>query len=154
MQPSSQMMISKLVSEPSLAKLALHYSLPDRLRADKSVIRGLRTNPRIQCDMFEAFIGALFNQNGLNQTRQWLRQLFHAPIKEEYEALKPTYTTPPDAVNALVRLHEYCQRKRVVPIIECESTGTVQEPRFSATIKLRHLKITAEGRTKQHAKNA
>ena len=81
-------------------------------------------------------------------------QLFQPIITEEYDQLKPTYTRVDEAVNATMRLNEYCTRKHVKPTFDFSTEGKPPSQVFTCTITLRYLKVSGQGRNKQHAKNA
>ncbi len=149
-----QALLSKLQSEEMLASISVYYQLPDQLRADPSILRGLQANPRVQCDLFEAFVGALYKQEGFRTARKWVRDVFHKVIIDEYEQLKATFATTKLAVDPFVKLHEYCQAKRITPDYDFHVEGRSPDQTFTCTMTVRHLSVAGRGRNKQQAKNA
>jgi len=147
-------MIEQLQSERSLAKLSLDYRLPSRLRADKSVIHGLRSNPRIQCDMFEALVGGIWKQDGYAAARRWLRPVFKPLIEQVYEQLRDNHDNTGVAGDAVTKLHEFCQAKLLTPVFDFDTEGALTKKVFTCTITIRHLKVAGQGTNKQKAKQA
>lgn len=55
-----QLVKGHLVSNTSLSQLSKHYKLPDRLIAAPSEVWNLRAGEKVQANMFEAYIAALY----------------------------------------------------------------------------------------------
>ncbi|MGK7904089.1 MAG: ribonuclease III [Hormoscilla sp.] len=73
---------SKLVNESQLAAFARQFRLGDRLYLGHSAKKdGGRYNEAILCDVFEAYIGALYLDSGLETVRDFIEPLMQAKLK-------------------------------------------------------------------------
>ena len=73
---------STLVQQQGLTKLAKKYNLKDYIRVGKSLQnQDLEKMPHLLEDIFEAVIGAMYVDQGLNKTYHFVRNLFFDEVK-------------------------------------------------------------------------
>lgn len=73
---------STLVQQQGLTKLAKKYNLKDYIRVGKSLQnQDLEKMPHLLEDIFEAVIGAMYVDQGLNKTYDFVRNLFFDEVK-------------------------------------------------------------------------
>lgn len=91
-----------MVCEESLAQLAKDHGLGEQLRLGRGEeLTGGREKPSLLADAFEAVVGAHYLEQGLQPTREWVRQVF-APFLEN---------PPLPLRDARSRLHELAQER-------------------------------------------
>lgn len=86
---------SMIVGNPTLADISLKYKLPDRLRLHPAQAITLRTSVNIQADVFEAFIGGLYLDQGLEAVGAWIEPLFGPYALAAYQIVRRQHGLPP-----------------------------------------------------------
>jgi len=85
---------SMIVGNFTLAEISLKYKLPDRLRLHPAQAITLRTSIHIQADVFEAFIGGLYLDQGLETVRAWIESLFSPYALAAYRIVRQQHGLP------------------------------------------------------------
>ncbi|TGN21165.1 ribonuclease III [Leptospira idonii] len=102
---------SKIVSTPAIAAIARKYEFNRYLLLGKGEKEKGESNHNLQADCFEAFLGALFLDQGLEECRRFLKTNFKRmdQLLEDVEETKDYKTI----------LQEYCQKKwKTIPVYE------------------------------------
>ncbi|KAH6914671.1 hypothetical protein BKA70DRAFT_1256728 [Coprinopsis sp. MPI-PUGE-AT-0042] len=86
---------SLVVGNFTLADISKRYKLPDRLWLHSAQAVTLRASTNIQADVFEAFVGGLYRDQGLVVVQQWLVPLFRPFAKVGYDYVRKQHTLPP-----------------------------------------------------------
>ncbi|KAJ2923319.1 hypothetical protein H1R20_g13776, partial [Candolleomyces eurysporus] len=86
---------SLMVGNSTLADISKRYKLPDRLRLHPAQALTLRASTNVQADVFEAFVGGLFRDQGLGVVQAWLRPLFEPFAREAYHIVRKQHNLPP-----------------------------------------------------------
>lgn len=122
------LMRSKLVRAEALFKLAKEINLGEFLRlgvgADKN---GGRTTKNVLADAFEAFIGAIYLDQGYHKVKEVIRELFLQKIKElDFENL----------IDYKTRLQEVLisDKRKNVKYVEISKKGTPNDPIFEFAV--------------------
>jgi ribonuclease-3 len=84
-----------IVGNATLAEISLRYKLPSYLRQHAAQAITLRASPNIQADLFEAYVGGLYLDQGLDAVKQWLEPLFRPYAKAAYQAVREQHGLPP-----------------------------------------------------------
>jgi ribonuclease-3 len=84
-----------IVGNPNLAEISLKYKLPDKLRLHPAQAITLRTSTHIQADVFEAFIGGLFLDQGFEAVKLWIEPLFTPYADAAYQIVRQQHGLPP-----------------------------------------------------------
>jgi len=84
-----------VVGNTNLASISLHYRLPDRLRMHPAQVIPLKASMHIQADIFEAYVGGLYLDQGLDAVKAWLRPLLQPYLLESYQVVRAEYGLPP-----------------------------------------------------------
>ncbi|KAL0580533.1 hypothetical protein V5O48_001520 [Marasmius crinis-equi] len=66
-----------IVGNTTLANVSRRYQLPRRLYLHPAQAIALRASTHVQADVFEAVIGGLYTDQGLDGVKPWLKALFH-----------------------------------------------------------------------------
>ncbi|KAI0921145.1 hypothetical protein AcV5_001161 [Taiwanofungus camphoratus] len=85
-----------VVGNPTLASISVKYRLPERLRMHPAQAITLRASINIQADLFEAFVGGLYLDQGLESAKTWLHPLFRPYIIESYRQVRVQHGLSPD----------------------------------------------------------
>ncbi|KAK4704237.1 hypothetical protein P7C70_g1971, partial [Phenoliferia sp. Uapishka_3] len=72
---------SRLVCNETLAVLSSHYGLHERLEGAMAQLNGLRQNEGVRADIFEAYIGALYDEHGAEVAEDFLSAIL-SPLAE------------------------------------------------------------------------
>lgn len=83
-----------IVGNATLAEISLKYQLPSRLRLHTAQAIALRASPTIQADVFESFVGGLYDDQGLDPVKRWLDKLFRPYAKAAYEIVRQQHGVP------------------------------------------------------------
>jgi len=83
--PSSKVR-DRLKYHETLAKTAVSYKLHNRLLVQPAQADEVRRSLHAQADVFKAYIGGLYREQGLDVVVRWLRPLFWSDIQEAYES--------------------------------------------------------------------
>lgn len=160
LSPLSQLLVSKLVCEEMLALFSREYKLRNRLRAGPYQLASLLDNPRIQCDVFEAYVGAIHLEHGYTKVREWLRELFGPILEGEYEALREKLTRQTEVKSGVRDLsvqvqafNEKCQVRRLTPTCEFREEGPPHKRVFGCTVRCEAYVTEGEGPSKKVAKH-
>lgn len=132
---------SQLVSAPILAKFSQKFHFFEYLLLGKGG-RGLEvTNQNIQADCFEAFLGAVFLDQGLASCRKLLLPL----LTEAFHKLSDNEETK----DYKTILQEFCQKKwkKIPEYITIQEVGPDHEKEFTVSVHLASY-FTSEGKGK------
>jgi len=88
---------SLVVGNPTLASVSVHYNLPENLRMHPAQAITLRHSQNVQADLFEAFVGGLYLDQGLDFVKTWLCPLFRPYVTEAYRQVRVQHCLPPEA---------------------------------------------------------
>jgi ribonuclease-3 len=75
---------SLIISNPNLATVASQYRLVDKLRVNQSQVVILRSSTSVQADVFEAYVGGLYLEQGIDVVKKWLHELFTPHAEAAY----------------------------------------------------------------------
>ncbi|TDL29361.1 ribonuclease III [Rickenella mellea] len=84
-----------VVGNATLADISLHYGLPQRLRVHPAQAITLRSSPNVQADIFEAYVGGLYVDQGLPVVQTWLNNLLRPYVVEAYRIVRNQHILPP-----------------------------------------------------------
>ena len=137
---------AQIVCEDSLSLLAKECSLNKYLLLGKGeTLSGGREKPAILCDVFEAFIGALYLDKGVNEVQRFLDQVIVPKIKNGRYELITDFKT---------ELQEYLQQNGPVHIRYelVKEEGPSHDKIFTVQLIVDGKKYkTASGKTKKAA---
>lgn len=131
---------SQLVSRPKLAVLGAHLQLGDALRMSAGELRsGGRQRDSLLADAFEALMGALYLDAGLEVTRERLNLLL-LMLLEKVENVSV-------AKDSKTRLQEWLQdRHHALPQYQLTRTSGVDHaPVFEVTLDIAELNLRVQG---------
>uniref|UniRef100_A0A0W0FX36 Uncharacterized protein n=1 Tax=Moniliophthora roreri TaxID=221103 RepID=A0A0W0FX36_MONRR len=80
-----------IVNNQILAAISQRYKLPHRLSVHPTQALALRESIHVQADVFEAFVGGLYTDQGLEAVRPWLNALFRPYVKTAYDIVRAQY---------------------------------------------------------------
>ncbi|KAF8603493.1 ribonuclease III [Ceratobasidium sp. AG-I] len=83
-----------IVANNHLAYFAQHYKLHYKLRGNTSQQLTLQASLPIHADLFEAYVGALFKEQGLEPVRLWLSSVLTPSIHLAHEVVYHAYDGP------------------------------------------------------------
>jgi len=140
---------SKIVSMPAIAAIARKYEFQKFLLLGKGEKEQGENNTNLQADCFEAFLGALFLDQGLDACRKFLRSNFKKMdhLLEEIEETKDYKTI----------LQEHCQKKwKKIPQYSLNSEkGPDHEKFFEVMVSLdQYLNANGTGKNKRSAEQS
>ena len=137
---------AQIVCEDSLSLLAKECSLNEYLLLGKGeTLSGGREKPAILCDVFEAFIGALYLDKGVNEIQRFLNLVVIPKIKNGRYELITDFKT---------ELQEYLQQNGPVHIRYelVKEEGPSHDKTFTVQLIVDGKKYkTASGKTKKSA---
>ena len=137
---------AQIVCEDSLSLLAKECSLNEYLLLGKGeTLSGGREKPAILCDVFEAFIGALYLDKGVNEVQRFLNLVIIPEIKNGRYELITDFKT---------ELQEYLQQNGTVHIRYelIKEEGPSHDKIFTVQLIVDGKKYkTASGKTKKAA---
>ena len=137
---------AQIVCEDSLSLLAKECSLNEYLQLGKGeTLSGGREKPAILCDVFEAFIGALYLDKGVNEVQRFLNLVVIPKIKNGRYELITDFKT---------ELQEYLQQNGPVHIRYelVKEEGPSHDKTFTVQLIVDGKKYkTASGKTKKAA---
>ncbi|KAI0294036.1 ribonuclease III domain-containing protein [Multifurca ochricompacta] len=81
----------------TLAEIAAMYGLPEYLDLPAAQARHLRTSQSVKVDVFKAYVGGLYREQGIQVVKKWLIPLFTPRVEHAYQSLRADYLLPPDA---------------------------------------------------------
>ena len=137
---------AQIVCEDSLSLLAKECSLNEYLLLGKGeTLSGGREKPAILCDVFEAFIGALYLDKGMDEVQRFLDQVIVPKINNGRYELITDFKT---------ELQEYLQKNGTVHIRYelIKEEGPSHDKVFTVQVTVDGKKYqTASGKTKKAA---
>ena len=137
---------AQIVCEDSLSMLAKECSLNEYLLLGKGeTLSGGREKPAVLCDVFEAFIGALYLDKGMEEVQRFLDQVIVPKIKNGRYELITDFKT---------ELQEYLQQNGTVHIRYelIKEEGPSHDKVFTVQVTVDGKKYkTASGKTKKAA---
>ncbi|KIY52284.1 ribonuclease III, partial [Fistulina hepatica ATCC 64428] len=80
-----------VVSNNNLASIAMKYKMPNSLRLHRAQMLTLRASAHVQADLFEAFIGGLYTEQGLDIVRTWLSDLLRPYVQASYQRVRESH---------------------------------------------------------------
>jgi len=137
---------SALVCEPSLAKIAKDIHFGNYITLGKGEEQtGGRFRPSILADVFEAFLGALYLDQGFNHVIKFLEKHMFSRIKDG------AYSHTMDYKSELQEIvQQYLGSMATYDIIA--ESGPAHNRQFVAQVSVRHLlTATGKGRSKKEA---
>jgi len=84
-----------------IAKICVSYRLHEKLRTDlpQRQARDLRNSTSTQVDVFKAYVGGVYRDQGQQAVSEWLNPLFQSRVEAAYQGLRNFYHPPtPEAV--------------------------------------------------------
>ena len=137
---------AQIVCEDSLSMLAKECSLNEYMLLGKGeTLSGGREKPAVLCDVFEAFIGALYLDKGMEEVQRFLDQVIVPKIKNGRYELITDFKT---------ELQEYLQQNGTVHIRYelIKEEGPSHDKVFTVQVSVDGKKYkTASGKTKKAA---
>ena len=137
---------AQIVCEDSLSMLAKECSLNEYLLLGKGeTLSGGREKPAVLCDVFEAFIGALYLDKRMKEVQRFLDQVIVPKIKNGRYELITDFKT---------ELQEYLQKNGTVHILYelIKEEGPSHDKVFTVQVTVDGKKYqTASGKTKKAA---
>lgn len=135
-----------VVCEPSLVKFAMELNFGELVLLGKGEeMTGGRTRPALLADVFEAFIGALFLDQGIETAQHFLEEIVFPKIKEGAFSHVMDFKS---------QLQELIQRESA-GVIEYEillETGPAHNREFVAKVSLNGTELgTGKGKSKKEA---
>ncbi|KAF7302155.1 Ribonuclease III [Mycena indigotica] len=82
---------SMIVENANLATISVKYGLPGHLLADRTQALSLKHTTGVQADIFEAYVGGLYNDQGMDAVQSWLHRLFKPYAELYYNTLRAQY---------------------------------------------------------------
>ncbi|ETW84122.1 hypothetical protein HETIRDRAFT_239865, partial [Heterobasidion irregulare TC 32-1] len=92
--PSTKMR-ALVVGNSTLAVISVKYRLPEQLRLHRAQSITLRASVNVQADVFESYIGGLYQDQGLVAVQDWLRALLRPYVHEAYRIVRSQHGLPP-----------------------------------------------------------
>lgn len=139
-------MRARVVCEPSLAQFAEELGFGRLVRLGKGEeMTGGRRRPALLADLFEAFVGALYLDQGLEGARQFLQKVVFSRIDEEWLSR---------IVDAKTRLQEVVQQERTGSLSYriVDEWGPAHDRHFVAEVFLDGRRLgRGTGRSKKEA---
>jgi len=86
---------SLAVGNGTLADIAVKYNLHQKLLLHHAQAITLKNSVHIRADVFEAYVGGLFLDQGLEVVKHWLYILFDPYIHEAYRIVRNQHGLPP-----------------------------------------------------------
>ena len=137
---------AQIVCEDSLSMLAKECSLNEYMLLGKGeTLSGGREKPAVLCDVFEAFVGALYLDKGMEEVQRFLDQVIVPKIKNGRYELITDFKT---------ELQEYLQQNGTVHIRYelIKEEGPSHDKVFTVQVSVDGKKYkTASGKTKKAA---
>jgi len=82
---------SLIVQNTNIATISTHYRLPADLRIHAAQAVALRASTHVQADLFEAYVGGLFVEQGMDPVREWLFEVLRPYAEQAYETIRQEY---------------------------------------------------------------
>ncbi|KAJ3734970.1 ribonuclease III domain-containing protein [Lentinula guzmanii] len=106
-----------VVNNATLANIAVKYNLPNDLRLHPAQAVALKASPNVQADLFESYVGGLYQDQGLQVVQDWLKELFRPYAMSAYRILRtqhglPAEFSPPPSLREHLDEQEYPAQAR------------------------------------------
>ncbi|MGX7358408.1 ribonuclease III [Dolosigranulum pigrum] len=121
---------ASIVRAESLAELATECQLAQFIRLGKGEEKmGGRQRPALLCDVFEAFVGAIYQDQGVESVRRFLRQVMFSKVEQNSFSYDTDYKTA---------LQEFMQQSGVVNIeyTVLETSGPDHDREFTVEVSI------------------
>ncbi|KAI9447224.1 ribonuclease III domain-containing protein [Lactarius psammicola] len=92
--PSSKVR-DRLKHTATLARVAVLYRLHERLLVQIAQANEVKASPNAQAEVFKAYVGGLYREQGMGPVNEWLRSLFHLYVQDAYENIRREHLLPP-----------------------------------------------------------
>lgn len=89
-----------VVANTHLARFTQFYQLHFQLRGNSSQQLTIQASLPIHADLFEAYVGALYKEQGLEPVQTWLSAVFTPSVYYAYEVIRHTYQQIPASAQA------------------------------------------------------
>ncbi|KAI9432675.1 ribonuclease III domain-containing protein [Lactarius indigo] len=106
---TNQQLRSRIKRGSALAEIAVQYGLHESLRTQ---FHNLKASQSVQVDVFKAYVGGLFREQGMDAVKQWLDPLFAPPLDVAYWAERRNHLVPGPASPATTSRTPNNGRKR------------------------------------------
>jgi dsRNA-specific ribonuclease len=119
-----------------LAPISIEYGLPYKLRTLAANRDFILAQTKVQADVFEAYVGAVYRQYGWQITHDWLVKVFEGDLRDAYTRGKADSRwaiATADAVNHVGKLLEWAirqQPRRIITWMPEPPTGPAHAPQF------------------------
>lgn len=137
---------ARIVCEPSLASFAKELNFGNYVRLGKGEeLTGGRERPSLLADVFEAFVGALFLDQGIDQVRTFLHRVVFPKIDEKWLSV---------TIDAKSQLQELVQQEKLGPLEYriVDMQGPAHDRQFVAEVYLENECLgRGSGRSKKEA---
>ncbi|KAJ3755256.1 ribonuclease III [Lentinula raphanica] len=97
LKDGSKKMRALVVNNATLANIAVRYNLPNDLRVHHAQAVALKASPNVQADLFESYVGGLFQDRGLDVVQNWLKELFRPYAMSAYRIIRTQHGLPPES---------------------------------------------------------
>ncbi|KAL5527482.1 hypothetical protein ACEPAG_6273 [Sanghuangporus baumii] len=100
---------SMVVGNANLADISVKYGLPQRVRAQRGAVMAMSKSMALKADVFEAYVGGLYKDQGLEIVRNWLTALFLLYVKEAYRICRNQHGLPSPPPSPFLPHEQYDQ---------------------------------------------
>jgi len=92
--PSSKVR-DRLKHTATLARVAVLYRLHERLQVQNAQANEVRASQNAQAEVFKAYVGGLYREQGMGPVNEWLRSLLQLYVLDAYENIRREHLLPP-----------------------------------------------------------
>ncbi|KAH9959996.1 ribonuclease III domain-containing protein [Russula dissimulans] len=78
-----------------LAKICVLYGLHEQLNLPGNQARNIRASPNVQVDVFKAYVGGVYKDQGPEVVLKWLLSLFESHVEAAYQNVRDAYHPSP-----------------------------------------------------------
>ncbi|KAF7332530.1 Ribonuclease 3 [Mycena kentingensis (nom. inval.)] len=86
---------ARIVENAHLAQLSVKYALPEGLHVHTTQAMALRNTPSIAADLFEAYIGGVYTEQGFAVVQAWLQALLRPHAAAAYDHIRAQHGLSP-----------------------------------------------------------
>jgi len=79
----------------TLARVAVSYGLHERLVVQADRANEIKASQNAQAEVFKAYVGGLFREQGVSPVDLWLRSVFRVDVQSAYENIRRERLLPP-----------------------------------------------------------
>jgi len=90
-----------VVGNKTLSGISVNYKLPGNLRLHHAQAASLKASVKVQADVFEAYVGGVYLDRGIEVARSWIYALFEPYIRDAYRIVREQHGLPPPSEPAL-----------------------------------------------------